>query len=156
MDAEHRHRVPRILLERARSMRHEPAPAEQKLWRCLRNRQLNGLKFKRQHPIGPFIADFYCAERRLVLESDGDSHCDRVTYDAERTAWLEAQGCRVVRYLNTDVHECLDVVLEDILREVERLSSHDAGPLTQTHSPQYRGEGTGGADHPRELDGGPC
>src|SRR5690349_9123750 len=83
-----RARIPRDLLAIARDIRHEPAPAEQKLWRCLRNRRLNGLKFRRQHPIGPFIADFYCADLRPIIELDGDSHADQLQYDAERTQWL--------------------------------------------------------------------
>jgi very-short-patch-repair endonuclease len=100
-----------VLLERARSMRHEAAPAEQKLWRCLRARQLDGLKFKRQHPVGPFVADFYCAEQRLVLEADGASHAERERYDGSRTRWLNDHGYRVVRYDNADVHDHLDAVL---------------------------------------------
>lgn len=109
-------------------MRAEPAPAEQKLWRCLRDRQLGGFKFKRQHRIGPFIADFYCAEHRLVLESDGSSHVERGEYDQRRTQWMNANGYRVVRYANTDVHDHLDSVLEDILREIERGSTPSASP----------------------------
>jgi very-short-patch-repair endonuclease len=109
-------------------MRHEAAPAEQKLWRCLRDRQLGGFKFKRQHRIGPFIADFYCAEYKLVLESDGSSHLDRAAYDLRRTAWMTEQGYRVVRYANTDIHDHLESVLEDILREIESESAPGASP----------------------------
>src|SRR3954447_19228245 len=88
-----------VLLQRARSMRHDPAPAEQKLWACLRNRQLGGLKFRRQQPIEPFIADFFCFELKLVVELDGDSHGDREAYDVSRTKYLERDGCRVVRFV---------------------------------------------------------
>jgi very-short-patch-repair endonuclease len=121
MAIERKHRVPPVLLERARLMRHGAAPAEQKLWWCLRARRLDGLKFKRQHPVGPFVADFYCAEHRLVLEADGASHVDRTEYDEARTRWLNDHGYRVVRYENGDVHEHLDAVLEDILLQVEAL-----------------------------------
>jgi very-short-patch-repair endonuclease len=107
------------LLAFARSMRREGAPAEKRLWQLLRDRQLNGFKFRRQHPIGPFIADFYCAERRLVVELDGDSHEERVEYDQKRTAFLEADANRVLRVLNTDVFENIDSVLLSILKACE-------------------------------------
>src|SRR5260221_13264496 len=96
-------RLDRVLLERARAMRHEPAPAEKTLWRCLRSRQLNGLKFRRQHPIGPFIVDFVCLELKLIVELDGDSHAEQLAYDGDRTRWLEKNGYRVIRYFNHDV-----------------------------------------------------
>ena len=83
------HRVAPELLDRARAMRHEAAPAEQKMWRCLRDRQLNGFKFRRQVGFGNYVADFYCAECKLVVELDGDSHSERREYDEKRTADLE-------------------------------------------------------------------
>jgi very-short-patch-repair endonuclease len=107
------------LLAFARSMRRDGAPAEKRLWQLLRARQLNGYKFRRQHPIGPFIADFYCAESRLVVELDGDSHEDRVAYDQKRTAFLEGQANRVLRIVNTDVCENIDSVLLAILEACE-------------------------------------
>jgi very-short-patch-repair endonuclease len=107
------------LLAFARSMRHDSAPAESRLWQLLRDRQLNGIKFRRQHPIGPFIADFYCVHARLVVELDGDSHQDREQYDHNRSAFLEAQGNRVLRVLNTDVFEHIDSVLLAILEACE-------------------------------------
>jgi very-short-patch-repair endonuclease len=64
---------------------------ERILWNALRNRQLDGHHFRRQHPIGDFIVDFFCAEARLVIEVDGDSHAGQREYDARRTAWLLAQ-----------------------------------------------------------------
>ena len=113
------HKVDPKLLTFARSMRQEPAPAEQKLWRCLRNGQLNGFKFRRQVGFRKYIADFYCAECNLVVELDGDSHSERVEYDEKRTALLRAEGLAVVRFVNTDVFDHLDAVLEAILRECE-------------------------------------
>ena len=124
---EPRHRIPPILLERARAMRHESAPSEKKLWSFLRNRQLAGAKFRRQSPIGPFIADFVCAEVDLIVELDGDSHAQRQEYDAKRTAWLEQQRYRVIRFWNHDVQDRLDAVLEVIWREVQ-----DARPASQS------------------------
>jgi very-short-patch-repair endonuclease len=103
-------------------MRHDAVPAERKLWYFLRDRRLNGFKFRRQQPIGPFIADFYCSDTGLIIELDGDSHAPRQEYDAKRTAWLQANGHVVVRFLNDQVHKELEAVLKTILREsYERL-----------------------------------
>lgn len=104
---------------RARELRQPQTPAEQKLWAVLRRKNLNGLKFRRQHPIGRFIVDFYCAEVKLVIEVDGESHDHQVEYDALRTAWLEENGCRVIRFLNTDVLSRL----EDVVVEIERVAN---------------------------------
>jgi len=121
-------RVDPILLERARDMRHEQVSAEKKLWHVLRNRQLNNYKFRRQQPVGPFIADFYCTEAMLVVELDGSSHDDRVEYDARRTTRLMRDGHHVIRFANGDVHWNLDAVLEEILSECERLSPRRPSP----------------------------
>jgi very-short-patch-repair endonuclease len=110
------------LLARARAMRKNSAPAEHKLWELLRNRQLNGFKFRRQHNVGPFIADFYCDEARLVVELDGDSHATRAEYDASRTIRIERDGYHVIRFLNSDVFDFTDSVLEEILCECETFS----------------------------------
>ena len=117
-----------VLLERARAMRHEPAPAEQKLWHCLRDRQLGQFKFRRQHPLPPFVADFYCHEAQLVVELDGDSHGDRWAYDATRTKRLERSGLHVIRFVNPDVFWHLDDVLDEILGECERFSRRGPSP----------------------------
>jgi adenine-specific DNA-methyltransferase len=89
--------------ERARELRKNATDAEQRLWRRLRDRQLLGLKFRRQHRIGPYIADFYCDECRLVIELDGGQHADAVTYDTRRTRYLEGTGLVVARFWNNDV-----------------------------------------------------
>ena len=117
------HKVDPKLLDRARAMRHEPAPAEQKLWRCLRDRQLNGFKFRRQVGFGRYIADFYCPRCSLIVELDGDSHSEREAYDVRRTADLEGQSVGVIRFVNTDVFDHLDSVLEAILSECETRST---------------------------------
>src|SRR4051812_38657198 len=118
-----------LLLDRARAMRHEPAPAEKKLWQRLRDRQLNGLKFRRQHPVGRnFIADFYCHDAKLVIELDGESHGDRDRYDARRSKRLERDGLRVIRFLNDDVFWHLDAVLEEILRDCETSNANNPSP----------------------------
>ncbi|MDB5334203.1 MAG: hypothetical protein JWP03_5354 [Phycisphaerales bacterium] len=101
-------------------MRHSPAHAERRLWECLRARQLHGFKFRRQHSIGCYIADFYCAECRLIVELDGRSHNFNMEHDRERTEWLSHNAYAVVRYENSDVYENLDVVLLAILNECEK------------------------------------
>jgi very-short-patch-repair endonuclease len=109
------HYVHPLILQRSRDMRHPLTPAEAKVWARVRNRQL-GFKIRRQHPIGRFIADFCCPETKLVIEIDGDTHTDpdQAEYDAARTEWLEAEGYRVIRFNNHDVHHNLDAVLEAI------------------------------------------
>src|SRR5262249_48306064 len=96
---------PRIKSTRrySRALRGEPTDAEALLWRRLRGRQLNGAKFRRQHPIGPYFADLCCVEARLVIELDGGQHAEQTAEDAGRTAYLGAQGFRVVRFWNDDV-----------------------------------------------------
>ena len=96
-------------------MRHPLTPAEHALWQRVRNNQL-GMRIRRQQPIWRFIADFYCAQAKLVIELDGDTHAnpEQVQYDNARTAWLEASGLRVIRFTNLDVHQHLDAVLAAI------------------------------------------
>ena len=101
-------------------MRTNGAAAERILWWCLRDRRLDGLKFRRQVPIGRYIADFYCAEHRLIVELDGISHEDRADYDDDRTEWLTTRGYRVLRFHNEDVYKTVDAVLMTILRECGR------------------------------------
>jgi very-short-patch-repair endonuclease len=101
--------------KRARELRQDQTPSERKLWARLRDRQLNGLKFRRQHPIGPFITDFYFAARRLMIEIDGGGHLEQEEYDANRTKWLEGQGYRVIRFTNRDVQNNTEAVLDAIL-----------------------------------------
>jgi len=93
-------------------------PPEARLWSHLRGKRLGGLKFRRQHPIGPFILDFYCAEVRLAVEVDGQGHDhpDRVAHDRRRTAWLHAQRVRVIRLAAEAVRTELDGVLAFIAR----------------------------------------
>ena len=86
------HRIYPPILANVRELRQPQTPAEEKLWMHVRSRQLGGFKFRRQHPIGPFIVDFYCAACRLVVEIDGESHAEQVEYDLARTAWLNETG----------------------------------------------------------------
>ncbi|HVO68667.1 MAG TPA: endonuclease domain-containing protein [Aggregatilineaceae bacterium] len=97
----------------ARQMRHAPTSAEDALWQRLRNRQVAGLHFRRQHSIDRFIVDFYCAEVRLVIEVDGPSHAGP-TCDAERQEYLEALGLRVLRVTDAEVLAEIDAVMARI------------------------------------------
>ena len=83
-------------------MRHDPTNAERALWRILRSRQFAGAKFRRQLPLGPYIADFVCLAPRLIVECDGGQHADN-PYDEARDAWLTVQGFRILRFWNTDI-----------------------------------------------------
>jgi very-short-patch-repair endonuclease len=87
----------------ARDLRTRETPAERMLWSILRNRKLHGLKFRRQYPVGPFVADFYCAKHALVVELDGPIHDEFVEQDAERTRLIEAAGIRVIRFRNEEL-----------------------------------------------------
>jgi very-short-patch-repair endonuclease len=108
-------------LKRARALRHNQTEAEKLLWWRLRNRNLNGFKFVRQEPVGRFIADFLCHEKKLIVEVDGATHGDahEVAYDAKRTEFLEAQGFFVLRVQNQDVFTALDDVLDGIVNALE-------------------------------------
>lgn len=83
---------------RARELRKSMTDAERRLWQKLKRRQIAAVKFRRQQPIGPFIVDFVCFERRVIVEVDGGRHADQAAYDERRTCWLEAQGYRVLRF----------------------------------------------------------
>ena len=105
------------LRQRAQHLRLHPTDAERILWRHLRARQLNGFKFRRQHPIAGYVADFVCIEVRLVVEVDGGQHDEKRRQDALRTQRIEAKGYRVLRFWNNDVMSKQDAVVNLILRE---------------------------------------
>ena len=105
------------LRQRARDLRLHPTDAERILWRHLRARQLDGFKFRRQHPIAGYVADFVCIEARLVVEIDGGQHAKDTRYDALRTQRIEAKGYRVLRSWNNDVMSNVEAVVNVILRE---------------------------------------
>ena len=99
---------------RARELRTNLTDAERKLWAHLRLRQIEGHKFRRQHPIGPYIFDFVCLERRLVIEVDGSQHMQRASLDARRDAWLAALRFRVLRLWDNQVLNEMAAVTEAI------------------------------------------
>lgn len=102
-----------------RRLRKSMTDAERRLWRALRNRQLGGHKFRRQHPVPPYVVDFACVERRLIVEVDGGQHSGQEDADAARTRALQAQGFRVLRIWNNEVMENLEGVLAVILQALE-------------------------------------
>jgi very-short-patch-repair endonuclease len=99
---------------KAVQLRHEPTLAEVKLWRYLRADQLEGFSFRRQHAIGPFITDFCCIKAKLIIEVDGGQHLEQEEYDMQRTAFLESQGYRVLRFWNNDVMKNIEGVVSMI------------------------------------------
>lgn len=107
---------------KARRLRSSMTDAEQRLWRKLRGRQL-GVAFRRQYPIGPYVADFACVPLKLLIELDGGQHAEEqgVTHDLQRDAWLKEMGYVLLRFWNHDVMQRTEVVLEAIWREVEVL-----------------------------------
>ena len=104
--------------ETRRRLRYRSTEPEQIFWYRIRNRQINNLKFRRQHSIGPFVVDFYCAEKLLVIEIDGDSHATKrgILSDLNRTAFIESKGYQIIRYNNSDIINNIDGVLEDLMR----------------------------------------
>jgi very-short-patch-repair endonuclease len=101
----------------AKAMRREMTKAELRLWTQLRKPGIEGLRFRRQTPIGPFIVDFFCPEKKLIVEVDGGQHGHVAgeRHDSARDAWLTEQGYKVVRFWNRDVMENLDGVCRTIL-----------------------------------------
>ncbi|MGS1080341.1 endonuclease domain-containing protein [Pseudoxanthomonas beigongshangi] len=94
---------------RARELRKDMTPAERRLWTILQGRQLEGFRFRRQCPIGPYIADFACLEAKLLIEVDGSQHMDAVT-DVRRDTFLSREGFRVLRFWNNEVMTNLEGV----------------------------------------------
>jgi very-short-patch-repair endonuclease len=104
----------------ARRLRRDQTNAERMLWFRLRDRRLNGWKFRRQFPVDRYVVDFFCADAHLIVELDGGQHAARTDADAQRTKVLEAMGYMVLRYWNNDVMQNIDGVLEDIYAALER------------------------------------
>ena len=107
------------IMHLAGELRHELTPAERRLWAALRGDQINGVNFRRQHAIGPFIADFCALKAKLIIELDGSQHLEQQEYDAQRTQYLEAQGYRVIRFWNNEVMNDLDGVILAIIHALE-------------------------------------
>ena len=115
---------------RARTLRRSMSPPERRLWSVLRNRQL-GARFRRQHPVGPYVLDFFCPAERLAIEVDGQSHDFTGRQDEVRDAWLAGQGIRTLRVPARDVRDNLEGVLSLIgsaLRAPSPLGHPGLGP----------------------------
>ena len=124
-------RAPILTAKRARQLRRNMSLPEVLLWECVRAGRAGGLKFRRQHAVGPFILDFYCAGSRLVVEVDGNSHSDpdQARHDLKRTRWLNERGLRVIRIPARDIldEKTRSAVVETIVRA--------AAPSTPSGSP---------------------
>ncbi len=124
-------------LQKARELRHNATEAEKKLWGGLRNRTLMGAKFRRQFPIGGFIADFCCPEHKLVIEIDGSQHLDQKDLDDERTRALEKRGYRVIRFWNNEALKNTDAVLDAIAAKIGAPSPVCHGSCENAHEPRH-------------------
>lgn len=108
------------LVKKAKSLRKEMTDAEKSLWYILKSKNFQGLKFRRQEPIGEYIVDFVCFGIKLVIELDGGQHANlTIEEDKERDEWLRSQGFTVLRFWNNDVLENRDGVLEEILKNIK-------------------------------------
>ena len=106
-------------IRRARRLRRNPSATERLLWDRLRQRRLEGLKFRRQMPLGHYVLDFVCLRHRLIVEADGPFH--DLERDAQRDAWLTAKGFRVLRFSNQEIQGSPDLVAGRILIAIEKL-----------------------------------
>jgi len=112
------------LLTNAKNLRKNQTDVEQILWQKLRSKQLLNCKFRRQVPFHPYIVDFVCLDRLLIIELDGSQHMDQQDYDNKRSAFLQAQGYTLLRFWNNEVIDNLEGVLEVIMLALQE-SSHD-------------------------------
>jgi very-short-patch-repair endonuclease len=121
-------------------LREEMTDAERVLWAALRSKQVGGVKFRRQQPIGPYVVDFYCAAAKLIVELDGDQHGadGAVAYDEARTRWLMEQGYFVLRFANADVFKNRQVVIDNIVQHIEDLDIPLPGNAFGLSDPPFR------------------
>ena len=123
--------VPEAGVAAARDLRRRLTTAERVLWAAVRQRQLGGLRFRRQHPAGPYILDFFCPAGGLVIELDGAGHETTREYDEERTRYLAAYGYRVIRFKNEEVLRNLSRVLAQIEQAALTASARSTGEEEQ-------------------------
>jgi very-short-patch-repair endonuclease len=127
-----------IKTERARRLRVDATNVERRLWQKLRNAQIDGASFRRQHPAGRYILDFYCAALQLAIELDGGQHAQATQQDRLRDEWLSQRGVTVLRFWNSDVTENLNGVLEVIALKVSELKSRASPPARRWRSPSTK------------------
>jgi very-short-patch-repair endonuclease len=142
------HAVTPRLIGFARRLRRKQTPHEERLWALLRDRRLVGFKFRRQQPIGPFIADFVCYDAKLVVELDGSQHAEDST-DAARDAELTRRGFRVLRVWNSELSQNRDGVLEAIFAALTAGKTTPPSSALRARSP-IEGEGNGAASRAGE------
>lgn len=118
----------RIAQRRSRILRNNSTDAERFLWQRLRGRQLGGYRFRRQVPIGSYIADFVSIDAKLVIELDGGQHQEKRAYDERRDRFMKTLGYRIIRFWDTQIIEETDAVLETIMRELESVRPHPSLP----------------------------
>lgn len=106
-------------MHNAGELRKNPTPAERKLWSRLRNRQLNGVRFRNQHAIGNYVPDFCAVKEKLIIELDGSQHLEQTEYDEERMKYFESLGYRVIRFWNNQVTKELENVILAIIHALE-------------------------------------
>ena len=123
-----------IVQAAAKELRRNPTPAERRLWDAIRERRLGGLRFRRQHPVGPFILDFYCPSHKLVIELDGDIHATQKDQDDYRDQHLASYGYRVLRFRNDEVFRSLPTVLTRILHAAAEIGD-DPSPTSPPKRP---------------------
>jgi very-short-patch-repair endonuclease len=109
-------------MHRAAELRKLPTPAESMLWAYLRKYQLNGVRFRRQHAIGPYITDFCSPRSKIIIELDGSQHLNQEEYDDDRTRYLRERGYKVLRFWNNEVANDLNGVIQAILNELEDMN----------------------------------
>jgi len=117
-----------IKTARARRLRREGTNVERRLWQKLRNAQIDGASFRRQHPAGRYILDFYCPTLQLAVELDGGQHAQAESRDRERDEWLRQRGVTVLRFWNSDITANLSGVLEVIAAKISELKSQELTP----------------------------
>ncbi len=117
--SKHNHGASLNIIGKAIELRRMMTPQEKLLWGIIRKRQLNGFYFRRQHPYGIYILDFYCFEANLVIEVDGGIHEKQKENDEERTRYLESSGLTVIRFKNEDIEKRPDWVIKQISRHLE-------------------------------------
>ena len=139
----------------ARALRRNQTETEKRLWRFLRSRELLGQKFRRQQPMGPYIADFCCLERKLIVELDGGQHAAQKLKDHRRTRFLEQEGFKVIRFWDNEVFENTPGVLETILKNLESpspqpspLQGEGVKKVPTNFGRTLKGEG----EHPKKLN----
>jgi len=103
-----------------KELRHNSTDAENHLWHYLRAKRLNGYKFRRQHLVYPYVIDFVCLEKRLIVELDGGQHAEQLSYDEKRTAFLRMKGHTVLRFWNHEALQETEAVLNEILAALKR------------------------------------